>query len=207
MRPHEKINLSLSTLIFSYNLHFSTFRYDLVKEMHRGHQIIDGTVASSDDFSILTNNSLLATFQSHAILLQESIKAHSLKIQRLNYKDCNDVMYPIRKFVDELRHAHAHIEFADLQPRWDKKNSKKSHLFQINLPVTETSVGTRYNRNSHNRLKLSFRVTPGSVIRLNKKFLGKIILFSFHLIEVCSFRKNQTCDKFLNQFKSSWKGL
>lgn len=205
MRPHEKINLSLSTLIFSYNLHFSTFRDESVKEIHREHQIIDGTITSSKDFSILTNNSLLATFQSHAILLQESIKTHSLKIQR-SHKDCNDVMYPIRQFVDELRHAHAHIESADLQPRWDEKKSKK-HLFQINLPVTKTSVGTEYNLNSPDHLKLSFRVIPGRKLQLNQKFIGKIILFSFHLIEVCSFRKLETCNKFLKQFKFSWKDL
>ncbi len=205
MRPHEVVNLSLSTLIFSYNLNFSTFTNLRAQSIHRSCEIIDGAIKSSDDFSILTNNTLLSAFQSHCILLYEAIVTNSKMVGRSNYKSPNDPLYPIRKFVDELRHAHAHIRTSRLQPVCDAKKSKQPHRFQIHLPIVKTPSGLCYDLKSPVTRKFSFKVTPGGSVRLNKSFIERIVLLSFHIREVLKYRKQLTCDKFLQQFISSWK--
>ena len=203
MTPEEIVNLSLSTLTFAYNLHFATFKNKTVQDIHITNQILDGSIQASADFAILTNNCVLSLFLAHAISLHKSLKEHSKELNR-DHKSPADLLWPIRQFVEELRHAHAHPK--GLRFVWDaNKGKKSSHTFQIQLPVIKTSKGTQYDPNSANMRKFLCNVMPGQECQMSGTFLLEIMIFSFHIREIVKFREKSTCDEFLKKFESSWK--
>lgn len=204
MTPEEIVNLSLSSLTFAYNLHFATFKDETVQKIHVNKQILNGSIHSSDDFETLTNNCLLSSFLTHAIFLHEALKEHSKNLGR-DHNSPTDLMWPIRQFVDELRHTHAHPK--DLKFVWDTNKGKKlkSHTFQTQLPVIKTSKTTQYDPNSINMRKFLCDVIPGQEFQMNQTFLLEIIIFSFHIREIMKFQDRLTCDQFLKKFDSSWE--
>lgn len=204
MKPDEIVNLSLSNLIFSYNLHFATFKNEIVQDIHRKSQVLDGTIETFHDFEILTHNNLLSSFQTHTILIYEPLGKHSKKVNR-NFKSPTDLLYPIRKFVGELRHAHAHIEDEDLKFIWDSKNKKKEYLFQIQLPITRSAGPVKYAPNSAIKSVFGCQVVPKQEIKLDQTFIMLISILSFHIREICAFQDLSDCDQFLKNFDSSWE--
>lgn len=204
MTETEIVNLSLAGLIFSYNLHFATFKNEIAQDIHVKSQVINGTIKTSHDFEILTLNNLLSSFQNHAIAMHEALNKHSKRVKR-DYKSPTDLLYPIRKFVGELRHACAHIEDEDLKFIWDSKKNKKEHLFQIELPITRTTGGIEYAPNSALKSVFGCRVIPKQEIQLNQTFIMLISILSFHIREILTFQDLSACDQFLKKFDSSWK--
>jgi hypothetical protein len=206
MRPHEAVNLSLSTLIFAYNNHYKTFLSPDVQFIYKSLELMETTIRSSGDFSILTHNSLLAAFQSHCIALHEAVLRFCDLTKRAKKKENDLSLYPVKQFISELRHGHAHLEELFLRPTWDKgpNSYKKPFRFAVDIPVSERPNGTCYDPNSKITRRLVFLGTPGREMKITQNFIHKIILLSFHFREIFKFRKTTTCDAYLNRYKSSW---
>lgn len=82
---------------------------------------------------------------------------------------------------------------------------KTEHTFKIQLPITQTPQGIKYDPTSSHIREFSWQVTPKQEIQLNHAFIMKIIVFSFHIREIFKFQNLSNCDQFLKKFESSWK--
>ncbi len=206
MLPHQAINLSLSTLIFAYNNHYGTFHSTDVQRIYKSCETIDTSIRCSDDFSLLTHNCLLSAFQSHCIVLHEAAMRYCDMTKRPAQKEDDPTLYAVRKFILELRNAHAHMAVRFLRFSWDRGNGnkKKPFRFTIYIPVSGRPDVPCYNPASKSTRKLTIQGTPGRELRTTKDFIGKIILLSYHFKKIFAFRTTSTCDAYANRYKSIW---
>lgn len=125
-----------------------------------------------------------------------------------------NLLISLRNFLLELRNAHAHFSKKLFVLYWGETtvNPKKPKIkfkfkFELSIPVSKKKGGIEYNFKSHDSYKLTFIVNPGKALRVDKKFIYKIILLSYHLIKLFSYRKTKTYQVFLNKYKPCLKKL
>jgi hypothetical protein len=200
MKTHDAVNASLATLLFNFNNRYSFFQNQSIMTAYRSAQLFDVNAKTANDFEILTQNSLLAALQNHAITLNESVKAYCIQTGRDKFQ--TDSLFDfIRNFVSELRNAKAHMGKRFLRFTWER-----SFHFDCWIPIEKMGPGQyRFNHNSPQRYRIRFKATKGREVRITPGFMYKLITLSFHLIKILSFRKKSTCDRYLTKFPGAFK--
>ncbi|NGX36550.1 MAG: hypothetical protein K1000chlam1_01396 [Candidatus Anoxychlamydiales bacterium] len=137
MHAPEAINSSLATLYFAYNIHFTDFfkDHEIFQKFISQTQTFDLQIKGIEDIRILTENSLVAAFRTHSITLDEALIKHFKLTNRTGHKN-DPLIYPIRKFLHELRCANAHMSKTLHKLTWDigEKTPKPKFFFDIYLP-------------------------------------------------------------------------
>lgn len=207
MRHKDALNGSLGTLFFAYNNHPGIFRLPAVQaEYISSQQLTDTSLKRPEDFEILTNNCLLGVFHTHCIILDECVRKYCLLTGRPSKCEEDPPFFPIRKFVFELRNSRAHMRARFLKSTWDKGQGGNKMPFRatFRIPIFSYPRGIVYNPHSGETRVLSFQGTPRREVRTTIQFIHKIILLSFHIRQILSFRKAITCDRYLARCKSTW---
>lgn len=200
MRSCEAVNASLATLLFAFNNRYSFFTNPSVMEVYRQSQLFDVNPKTSKDFEILTQNSLLTALQSHAITLNESVKNYCVKIGRNKFR--NDPLFDfVREFVSVFRNAKSHMGRRFFKFTWED-----TFRFECWIPMKKVDHGRyRFKHDALERRRIRFSGTKDREIRVTPGFIYRLIMFSFHLIKILSFRKTSACDKYLKKFPGLFK--
>jgi hypothetical protein len=202
MKKYEAVNCSLAGLLFAFNLRYSSFlQNDLISNAFQASQLLDGTIRKKSDFIVLTNNNLLSTLQTHSFMLNEAVKLFSKNSNRQDLK--HDHLFGfIRSLVSELRNATSHFGM-NFRFRWER-----TFEFRCFVPVEKVSAGHyRFNHKSKLRREIRFRGTKGRELRITPGFFYRLIILSFHVIKILSYRKKDTCEQYLKGFRGSFKYL
>lgn len=199
MKNDEIVNCALATLQFCFNNRYAFFKNPGIRAAYHSAELLPVEAQTEDEFDVLTNNSLLAGLQSHAILLNEAVKDYCLDTGRPEYK--NDPLFdPIRNFVSELRNAKYHPAKRSLKSTW-----MKTFKFECWIPVEKVgNEGYRYSYTSKVKHKIVFKGTKGRELRIVPGFIYRLVIFSYHLRHILSLRKKVESDKYLGVYRGKF---
>lgn len=113
-----------------------------------------------------------------------------------------------KKSTSELEQLTQNLESAKSKQKSFKKINELEQILRveklknkglfINIPCSNKPGGYQFNGKSKYFKKIHFKVNPGKKITLNKNFIGKIRLLSYHILEITKKQKLPTLSKYLN---------
>ena len=69
----------------------------------------------------------------------------------------------------------------------------------IHIPVSVAGNGVHFDPNSRHSCVIKFKVKRNRTLVINKDFVSKVVLLSYHVLEIVKKQKNKTLDRYLDR--------
>ncbi len=185
--------------------------------------IPDATGKNIENYQRLIDSAKIAIFGYHVEIMQQGLEEYIKSANNFLSPENNFILKELQTYLYLLRCALLHTE-GELVPTWQYKQQNptkikvliieklKSKGMDVKIPCITEIGGFRYNEKSNNFKKLNFKIhlkkdgiQKHPIVYLNKNFINKLRLLSWHVLTITKKRKYSTLCKYLNKTSSKIK--
>jgi len=142
----------------------------------------------------------LSVLTYHIEIMKQSLYE---QIELLNCDDNKDLK-ALKYFLLDLRNAFGHTtgklipQYSNNKPLHTNKTLNKN-TFEVDIPV-ENETTAEFDPSSNFSMKFTWKgIKPNKEVKVNDPFIHKILILSYHVLEITKKQKKSTLNSYLNK--------